>query len=249
MRGMMAEQMEKDGATESQIAAIRMTPADKKKIVNEFSAKNNTKIQEEVSVNPSSGGVDGTSLLQGDSSEELRMADRLKEKKQNALDGKMPRVTVDDIRPSQRLPKEDAKDGLLIKEEEKERSDSMGFKSDAGRRKSATNKQSPNFQKFDANLKKQLIAAEKERTEKAKRDAEDERNREMEEFKQSGHGTAANVIMPQYEKDEILDCDREIKKPPESQYIGLGWDEDATTGRKHYRRFFNDELENVKSVL
>lgn len=68
----------------------------------------------------------------------------------------MPRVTVDDIRPSQRLPKEEAKDGLLIKEgkEEEMKSASMSFASDSGRRKSATNKKSPNFQKFDANLKK-----------------------------------------------------------------------------------------------
>lgn len=38
--------------------------------------------------------------------------------------------------------------------------------------------------------------AEKERTEKAKRDANDERAREMEEFKASGKGTSANIIMP-----------------------------------------------------
>ena len=55
--------------------------------------------------------------------------------------------------------------------------------------------------------------------------------------------------MPKYERDAILECDREINKPPESQYIGLGWDENKETERKHYRRFFNDELENVKDVL
>jgi len=32
-------------------------------------------------------------------------------------------------------------------------------------------------------------------------------------------------------------------------FIGLGWDEDATTKRKHYRRFYPDELENVTDVL
>ena len=111
------------------------------------------------------------------------------------------------------------------------------------------NAASPSHVKIDTNLKKQLLAAEKERTEKAKRDATDERNREMEEFKRSGKGTAANIIMPQYERDTILECDREVHKPPESQYIGLGWDEDATTERKHYRRFYPDELENVKEVL
>ena len=71
----------------------------------------------------------------------------------------------------------------------------------------------------------------------------------MEEFKQSGHGTASNIVMPSYECDTFLECDREINKPPESQYIGLGWDEDSSTERKHYRRFYNDELENVKDVL
>lgn len=93
------------------------------------------------------------------------------------------------------------------------------------------------------------MAAEKERTEKAKRDAEDERKREMEEFRNSGQSAAANIIWPKYERDTILECDREINKPPESQFIGLGWDEDATTNRKHYRRFFPDELENIKDVL
>ena len=55
--------------------------------------------------------------------------------------------------------------------------------------------------------------------------------------------------MPKYKHDDVLDCDREHCKPPETLYIGLGWDEDATTERKHYRRFFPDELENVKEVL
>ena len=55
---------------------------------------------------------------------------------------------------------------------------------------------SPNHQKVDIGLKKQLLAAEAERTAKAKRDAEDERSREMEEFKKSGTATASNIIMP-----------------------------------------------------
>ena len=71
----------------------------------------------------------------------------------------------------------------------------------------------------------------------------------MEEFKKSGSATASNIIMPEYERDTVLECDREINKPPESQFIGLGWDEDAKSKTKHYRRFYNDELENVKDVL
>ena len=52
--------------------------------------------------------------------------------------------------------------------------------------------------KYDANLKKKLLADEKERVDKAKRDAEDERNRELEEFKRSGSATPSNVVMPKY---------------------------------------------------
>jgi hypothetical protein len=29
--------------------------------------------------------------------------------------------------------------------------------------------------------------------------------------------------------------DREYDPPKDELYIGLGWDEDASTGRKHYR--------------
>lgn len=32
-------------------------------------------------------------------------------------------------------------------------------------------------------------------------------------------------------------------------FIGLGWDEDKDTNRRHYRRFYPDELENVKEIL
>jgi hypothetical protein len=32
-------------------------------------------------------------------------------------------------------------------------------------------------------------------------------------------------------------------------FIGLGWDEDATTKRKHYRKYFADELENNVEIF
>lgn len=90
---------------------------------------------------------------------------------------------------------------------------------------------------------------EKEKREKAQRDAEDERQRELQEFKLSGNSTTSNIVYPQYYRDKDLEVDKEEKKPPESAFIGLGWDEDANTKRKHYRRFYPDELENIKSVL
>jgi hypothetical protein len=55
--------------------------------------------------------------------------------------------------------------------------------------------------------------------------------------------------MPIYQNDKKLKVDREVNCPPNSDFIGLGWDEDSKTGRKHYRRFYYDELENVTDVM
>jgi len=43
------------------------------------------------------------------------------------------------------------------------------------------------------------------------------------------------IIMPKYKEDSRLKVDREYDVPPSSLYIGMGWDEDRTTGRRHYR--------------
>jgi hypothetical protein len=55
--------------------------------------------------------------------------------------------------------------------------------------------------------------------------------------------------MPSYTFDDTLRVDRECDIPPAALFIELGWDEDAQTKRKHYRRFYNRELEKEKSVL
>ena len=76
-------------------------------MLNEFSSTKHAKtapgIEEEVSVNPDSN-VDTGALLTGDHDEEMRMQPRLIEKAENAKQGKMPRVTEADIRPSQKGP-------------------------------------------------------------------------------------------------------------------------------------------------
>lgn len=38
--------------------------------------------------------------------------------------------------------------------------------------------------------------------------------------------SASNIIMPKYKRDEILQIDREYDCPPETLFMGLGWDED-----------------------
>jgi len=55
--------------------------------------------------------------------------------------------------------------------------------------------------------------------------------------------------MPKYGLDAILKVEKEVNPPPKELFIGLGWDEDSTTKRKHYRYYFNDELENNKDYF
>lgn len=77
-----------------------------------------------------------------------------------------------------------------------------------------------------------------------KRAAEEERKKAEAEF-----NSGANIIMPRYERDDKMEVDREYLVPPSAMFIGLGWDEDKTTKRKHYRRYYPDELENCRDIL
>jgi len=46
-----------------------------------------------------------------------------------------------------------------------------------------------------------------------------------------------------------MSIDREVDPPHDAVFLGLGWDEDSTTDRKHYRRFYVGALEDQKDVL
>jgi|688.fasta_scaffold2604746_1 hypothetical protein len=78
---------------------------------------------------------------------------------------------------------------------------------------------------------------------------DDERIRSLEELNEQGEDGAKTIIMPAYELDKRLGVDREVDLPPDSLFIGLGWDEDRTTLRRHYRQYFNKELEKVEEVF
>ena len=57
------------------------------------------------------------------------------------------------------------------------------------------------------------------------------------------------IVRAEYELDERLNAFRECNIPPDSLYIGLGWDENPEQSRKHYRKYYPDELENVRDVM
>lgn len=59
----------------------------------------------------------------------------------------------------------------------------------------------------------------------------------------------ANIVWPKYRHDEKMSIDREFEPPPKQLFIGLGWNEDKDTGRRHYRRKVGRELEKEKSIF
>jgi hypothetical protein len=73
--------------------------------------------------------------------------------------------------------------------------------------------------------------------------------RDMELMNSKGDDAQTVILMPKYKKDERLNVDREFEMPPKSMFIGLGWDEDATTKKKHYRQYYDDELEFVTEIF
>jgi hypothetical protein len=68
-------------------------------------------------------------------------------------------------------------------------------------------------------------------------------------MKKAGLKAHKNVIMPSYAFDERLKINREINPPPSSLYIGLGFNPNKEDNKKHYRRYYPDELENVKEIM
>lgn len=59
-------------------------------------------------------------------------------------------------------------------------------------------------------------------------------------------GAYGNKVMPIYKYDERLKIDREVDFPPTSLFKAVGYDENPKDECKHYRRYYPDELENVK---
>lgn len=59
-------------------------------------------------------------------------------------------------------------------------------------------------------------------------------------------GAYGNKVMPLYKYDERLKIDREVDFPPSSLFKAIGYDKNPSDEVKHYRRYYPDELENVK---
>lgn len=109
-------------------------------------------------------------MLSGDSNEELRQADRIHEKSENAKEGKMARVSGDELINEMNKAQEEKliQDAVVVA--------ARGSPSRASQRRASAAKKSGAMispsggTKYDANLKKKLLADEAERVAKAKRD-------------------------------------------------------------------------------
>lgn len=78
---------------------------------------------------------------------------------------------------------------------------------------------------------------------------EDERKRALEEMNRKGDQAVKVIVMPQYAMDKRLKVMKEVNAPSDKLFMGLGWDEDDTTKRKHYRQYHADELEFKTDVF
>ena len=93
-----------------------------------------------------------------------------------------------------------------------------------------------------------------------KKELEKMRKEEQKALIKGGNKEAfGNVLYPKYQYDERLKIDREVEPPPASLFKEIGFDpkpadcgitdpENKHTHKrlKHYRRYYPDELENVK---
>lgn len=68
-------------------------------------------------------------------------------------------------------------------------------------------------------------------------------------MRKTGISPYRNVLETHYELDTRLNVYRECNIPPENLYIPLGWDPTPESKIKHYRKFYTEELEDVKDIM
>jgi len=81
----------------------------------------------------------------------------------------------------------------------------------------------------------------------------EDRHKDLIQLKKAGDAHK-NVIMARYVyEDRIKKNVEAMPKPPATLYIEVGFDKEAPLNpelaQKHYRRFYADELENIKTIF
>ena len=94
----------------------------------------------------------------------------------------------------------------------------------------------------------QYMEEKRKKQEEEKQAQEKQREEDLEQLKQAEE-VPKTIVFPQYGWDDRLKVMREVRKPPASVYLELGYNEVDTDDRKHYRKIFDDELENDKEIF
>lgn len=124
---------------------------------------------------------------------------------------------------------------------------------------------SNNLEKKNQISNKEYEQMFKMKQEEEMRREEDLRQEELADLNKEGDSASKIIIMPKYHMDTRLKVLREFNPPPSKIFIALGFDEEADMKRydpeeheniprkfqkrKHYRQFYNTELENVREIF
>ena len=100
-------------------------------------------------------------------------------------------------------------------------------------------------QKNEKNLAKEMMRRKMGEKEEIKKNREAKLSKMIKQMKMVGK----NVVFPTYKFDERLKIHREDVSPPEEVYMAVGYDPKYDSKQKHYRRFYEDELENIQEVI
>ena len=100
-----------------------------------------------------------------------------------------------------------------------------------------------------AGLNLKVMNKKLEMQQQAKVDLEKQRAADQRAMKKKGSNANKMVVLPHYKFDDRLKIEREVESPPPSLFIGLGHNENKDSAKKHYRRYYPDELENVEVIF
>ena len=107
------------------------------------------------------------------------------------------------------------------------------------------------FDKVKSGVSSQVMGQLKENFDKKKRIQQSIATKAAAHFEaNSTDNTYSNIVFPKYKLDSRLNVQVEHNAPPKEIFEPLGWDRvKGESSEKHYRKFYTDELENVKEVM
>ena len=98
---------------------------------------------------------------------------------------------------------------------------------------------------FGNQMRKMVELAYKAQVEEAKNTLDKERIEAQKILNKSRGDAKGNLVKPVYKMDKRLEMEVEHSEPPDSLFMKVGFDPKPNAGKKHYRRYYPDELEKI----